>query len=177
MALNMKTGKLAGVAALDHVNILTNDIEACRRFYVDGLGFEEGFRPALSLPGLWLYIGFSPVVHIIEIDEPLPKHSGAVGQADFSIKDSGAVDHVAFRAHNFEQFTARLDANGIEWQDRELPGRDLHQLFCFDPHGVKVEFNFEGQDRPWKTLEKTHKEFLKSRAKDKAKSAKAKGRK
>jgi uncharacterized protein YwbE len=23
-----------------------------------------------------------------------------------------------------------------------------------DPHGIKVEFNFEGQDRPWSTLER-----------------------
>ena len=44
---------------------------------------------------------------------------------------------------------------------------DLHQLFCFDPHGIKVEFNFEGQDRPWKTLEKEHKKLKKPSAKKK----------
>ena len=41
MALNMRTGRLADIASLDHVNILTADVEACRRFYVDALGFEE----------------------------------------------------------------------------------------------------------------------------------------
>ena len=42
MALDMKTGKLADIASLDHVNILTPDVNQCRKFYVDTLGFEEG---------------------------------------------------------------------------------------------------------------------------------------
>ncbi len=171
MALNMKTGKLGNIATLDHVNVLTNDVEECRRFYVDGLGFEEGWRPNFKDPGLWLYIGGTPVVHVIQIDDPLPKHSGAIDQTmRFTLKDSGAVDHIAFRAHNFEKFTARLDANGIKWSDREVPGMDLHQVFCFDPHGVKCEFNFEGQDRPWRTLEKVQREVQKSKVKAKSKT-------
>jgi catechol 2,3-dioxygenase-like lactoylglutathione lyase family enzyme len=155
MALNMRTGKLADIASLDHVNILTADVEACRKFYVDALGFEEGFRPAFDVPGLWLYLEGAPVVHIIQVDEAPPKNSGS-------------IDHIAFRAHNFDKFTARLDANGIAYEDREIPGMDLHQLFCYDPHGIKVEFNFEGQDRPWTTVEKEHKAM-----KTAAKSAKA----
>ena len=163
MAIDMKTGKLADIATLDHVNISTNDVDACRRFYVDGLGFEEGFRPPLAAPGLWLYIGNSPVIHIVQVDKPLPKNSGT-------------IDHVAFRAHDFEKFTARLDAHGIKWDDRAIPGIDLHQLVCLDPHGIKVEINFEGRDRPWKTLEKVHREVQKSGVKAKGK-AKTKARK
>ncbi len=143
MAFDMRTGKLADVASLDHVNIVTDDVAACRRFYVDALGFEEGFRPAFDTPGIWLYVGGEPVVHIVQVDKMPPKNSGS-------------IDHIAFRAHNFEKFTARLDANGIAYEDREVPGMDLHQLFCYDPHGIKVEFNFQGQDRPWVTLEKEH---------------------
>ncbi len=161
MALDMRTGKLADIASLDHVNILTNDVEACREFYVDALGFEEGYRPPFDFPGLWLYLGNEPVIHIIEVQEPLPKNSGT-------------IDHIAFRAHNFDKFTARLESRGIEYQDREIPGMDLHQLFCFDPHGVKVEFNFEGQDRPWATIEKEHKAMRKAASKNKSKRAKGK---
>lgn len=145
MALNMRTGKLADIASLDHVNILTCDVEACRKFYIDALGFEEGFRPEFDFPGLWLYLGGAPVLHFIETDVKQPS-------------SNGVIDHIAFRAHDFEKFTARLEAHDIAFEDREIPGMDLHQLFCFDPHGIKVEFNFEGQDRPWKTLEKKHRE-------------------
>ena len=104
-------------------------------------GSRKGFDRPLAAPGLWLYIGNSPVIHIVQVDKPLPKNSGT-------------IDHVAFRAHDFEKFTARLDAHGIKWDDRAIPGIDLHQLVCLDPHGIKVEINFEGRDRPWKTLEK-----------------------
>ena len=147
MALDMKTGKLADIASLDHVNIRTSDIDACRKFYVDALGFEEGFRPDFGFAGLWLYLEGAPVLHFIQTDEELPNNSGT-------------IDHIAFRAHNFDKFTARLRNHNIEYEDMPIPGMDLHQLFCFDPHGVKVEFNFEGQDRPWDTLEQQHQEFL-----------------
>ena len=143
MVLNMKTGKLSNIASLDHVNILTKNIDKCRKFYVEGLGFEEGFRPLLDIPGLWLYLGDKPVIHIIEIAKPLP-----------NVLSSGSIDHIAFRAHNFDKFIQRLDKHKIKWEDREIVGMDLHQLFCHDPHGIKVEFNFEGQDRPWSTLER-----------------------
>lgn len=163
MALNMRTGKLADIASLDHVNILTNDVDACRKFYVDALGLEEGFRPGFDVPGLWLYVEGAPVVHIIQVEEPLPKNSGA-------------IDHIAFRAHNFDKFTSRLTANGIKYEDREIPGMDLHQLFCFDPHGIKVEFNFEGQDRPWATVKKAYEEIKKQTVRSKAEKKKSQGK-
>ena len=143
MALNLRTGKLADVATLDHVNIRSHDLEACRRFYVDALGFEEGFRPPFNSRGIWLYLRGAPVIHVLEVNEAMPKNSGT-------------IDHIAFRAHNFDKFAARLKSNGIEFDDRAVPGMELHQLFCYDPHGIKVEFNFEGQDRPWVTIEKAH---------------------
>ena len=143
MPLNMKTGKLAEVSSLDHVNILTNDIDACRRFYIDVLGFEEGYRPDFGFPGLWIYIGGAPVVHFIETETSQPANSGT-------------IDHIAFRAHNYEKFTARLKSHKVEFTDHAVPGMDLHQVFCIDPHGIKVEFNFEGQDRPWTVLEQEY---------------------
>ena len=69
MALDMKTGKLADIASLDHVNILTPDIDKCRAFYIDGLGFREGFRPDFGFPGLWLYLEGAPVLHFIQSDD------------------------------------------------------------------------------------------------------------
>ena len=141
MALDMHaTARRANVAALDHVNIVTEDVEACRRFYVDVLGFEEGFRPPFDTPGLWLYLGEVPALHIVEVREAAPRNSGS-------------IDHIAFRARNFDEFAARLEAHGIVYEDCAVPAMALHQIFCHDPHGIKIELNFEGRERPWATLE------------------------
>ena len=144
--------------SLDHYNISTNDLKACRRFYCKGLGLEEGFRPKVGSPGLWLYLEGRPVVHIIGFDDD-------VGTG------SGTVDHVAFRGSRYDQFAARLDDHGIKYEARPIPGMDLFQLFCFDPHGIKVEVNFFGMDRPWKVIAAEHKAMIAARAVKKAKAA------
>ena len=53
-----------------------------------------------------------------------------------------------------------------------VPGMDLYQVFCFDSHGIKIEFNFEGQDRPFSILSREHKE-LKAKTKEPAKGRKS----
>ena len=42
---------------LAHFSVRTTDVEASRQFYVEVLGFKEGFRPPFKFPGLWLYRG------------------------------------------------------------------------------------------------------------------------
>jgi len=151
-------GTTMPLESLDHYNISTNDLKACRRFYCKGLGLEDGFRPRFGIPGLWLYLEGRPVVHIIGFDED-------VGTG------SGTVDHVAFRGSRYDQFVARLDDNGIEYEARPVPDMDLYQLFCFDPHGIKVEVNFFGMDRPWKVIAAEHKAMNSARAAKKARAA------
>jgi catechol 2,3-dioxygenase-like lactoylglutathione lyase family enzyme len=128
----MSNETTTGALSLDHVNILTNDLAACRHFYVDVLHFKEGFRPDFDFPGLWIYLGHSPVLHFIHTDKLQPKNSGA-------------IDHVAFRATNFGAVTKRLKDNGIEFEHKSVPGMELQQIFCYDPHGIKIEFNFHGK--------------------------------
>ena len=41
---------------LDHCSIRTLDLPASRDFYVDVLGMDEGYRPDLPFPGVWLYL-------------------------------------------------------------------------------------------------------------------------
>ncbi len=128
------------LAGLDHVNISTNDLDACRAFYCGILGFEEGFRPNIAREGIWLYRNGQPLLHILKYDEEVPQ-------------GSGALDHVAFVAHEFEAFVANLDKHGVAYQESNLAQIEVYQVFFHDPHGIKIEANFIGDDRPRKIRE------------------------
>ncbi len=117
------------LADLDHYNIFTGDLERSVRFYEDVLGLHNGQRPDFGIPGAWLYCGEKAVVHLVGV-----KHSEKSG--------SGAVDHVAFRATDFEGMKANLQQRGIAFSEMAVPGFNVRQLFVHDPDGVKVELNF-----------------------------------
>ena len=60
------TCALMPLHGLDHVLVLTDDLEATRAFYCDVLGFEAGERPQLAFPGYWLYLDGVACVHVAE---------------------------------------------------------------------------------------------------------------
>ena len=55
-----------GVAALDHVLLLSDDIDSTRDFYCRAVGMSVGDRPPLPFPGYWLYAGGKPCLHIAD---------------------------------------------------------------------------------------------------------------
>ena len=54
------------VTAMEHVLVLSDDIEATREFYCDVVGLRVGERPPLEFGGYWLYAGDTPCLHIAE---------------------------------------------------------------------------------------------------------------
>lgn len=130
------------VQRIEHVFVMTDDIEATRRFYCDGLGFEVGFRPDLAFPGFWLYAGDVPCIHVGErrayerwtAERGLPFSERAIG--------TGPLDHVAFNATGFDDMKARLDAAGVEYEQNTLHDIGLSQIFVKDPNGVTIEMSF-----------------------------------
>ena len=54
-----------GVLAFNHFNIRAPKplLEEVRTFYVDVVGLAEGFRPAVPVPGYWLYLEALPILH------------------------------------------------------------------------------------------------------------------
>jgi len=141
-----------GIRKLAHFSVRTTDMEASRRFYVDVMGFQEGFRPPFNFPGLWLYRGGDEadygVVHIIGIDPEDP--SGLVeylgDKAEEELKGSGAVDHVAFLASDLPDMHRRLKAAALPYRERTVPSLGLHQVFVEDPSGVTIELNFPASE-------------------------------
>ena len=136
------------ISKLAHFSVRTTNMAASKRFYIEVMGFKEGFRPPFKFPGVWLYLGGDEadygVVHIIGIDpnDPsgLEEYLGA--KTDESLVGGGAVDHIAFTATNLSDMFRRLTAMEQPYRERTVPGLGLHQLFLEDPSGITIELNF-----------------------------------
>jgi catechol 2,3-dioxygenase-like lactoylglutathione lyase family enzyme len=122
------------VTGLDHFAILSSDAQRTARFYTDIVGLQVGFRPPdLSFPGMWLYSGEVPIVHVV-FEKPIPT------------LETGAVDHLSFKASgDANTMAARLAAHGIEFTKRTLDRTGVTQIFCRDPDNVGLEFNYPQQ--------------------------------
>ena len=122
-----------GVNTLNHFNIHSSDVEGTKDFFVDVLGFKIMKRPPFAFPGYWLGTGKIPTVHLI-------------GRPTAKAKGTGAIDHVAFLATGLKSMIARLEKLGIETEHRRVPDQNLHQIFLFDPNGVKIELNYPAKE-------------------------------
>ena len=137
---------------LAHFSVRTTDIEASKRFYIEVLGFTEGFRPPFEFPGLWLYRGGDEadygVVHIIGIDRNDPEGLKAYlgDKPEDSLHGSAAVDHLAFLASDLLEMHRRLNNAGLAFRERTVPSLGLHQVFVEDPSGVTIELNFPAHE-------------------------------
>jgi catechol 2,3-dioxygenase-like lactoylglutathione lyase family enzyme len=117
---------------LDHATIVTPQLDATRRFFVDVAGLTEGARPPFGVDGFWLYAQGRPVIHLI--DSTLPAQSG---------RTTPRIDHIAFRIDDSAQWQAllaRLKASGLAYQSADVPLSGETQLFVALGPGVAVEF-------------------------------------
>ncbi|MBL6945474.1 MAG: VOC family protein [Rhodospirillales bacterium] len=117
---------------LDHISVNPADLNKSIAFYTDVLGLEDGPRPPFSFPGAWIYCGGQPVVHLI---------GGRAGEPGIG---TGSIDHFAFHGTDMPAFTQRLRDHNIAFDERDLPGRGIRQVFMEDPDGVTIEVNFTG---------------------------------
>jgi catechol 2,3-dioxygenase-like lactoylglutathione lyase family enzyme len=120
---------------LDHVLVLTDDIEATKSFYRDALGLEVGNRPPFEFSGYWLYLDGVPCLHVADRDE----YEAQAARLGLGV--GPAVDHVAFGGSDYDELVARLEAAGIDAVANEVPGGALRQLYVTDPNGVRIELN------------------------------------
>ncbi|MCL4799036.1 MAG: VOC family protein [Burkholderiales bacterium] len=118
------------VVGLDHYALLSSNPERTTRFYSEIVGLKVGPRPNLSFPGVWLYAGDHPIVHVI-FDKAIPT------------KETGAVDHLAFIARgSVEETLAMLEKHNIAFSSRVIERTGVTQVFFRDPDNVGVELNF-----------------------------------
>ncbi|MDA0261829.1 MAG: VOC family protein [Proteobacteria bacterium] len=122
----------------NHFTIRAQDVEKTKTFYVDVLGMRVGSRPNFQNPGIWLYCGVTPVIHLF--DGSL--QDVYVGNVEQTTRGSGSVDHIAFAGDDYEGMRQGLDAKGIAYKVLSLPELDVDQLFVEDPNGLMVEMQF-----------------------------------
>lgn len=129
---------------LDHCAIRTAKLEETKDFYTDALGLSIGDRPDFPFPGYWLYLGDTPVVHLVGIDPDDPQGLiDTLGEVDIdSLEGTGSFDHVAFTAGDAPELLDRLRRLGVPFRERQVPDLDLFQIFLEDPNGVTIEVNY-----------------------------------
>lgn len=125
------------VTGLDHVNIVTADIEGTKRFYKTLLGLVDGDTSAVP-PGIevhWLADASGrSIIHLQRTD------AQSRGTANLA-RNTGAIDHVAFDCDDFTGMQARCAALGVPHRTG-LVTDGLSQLFVTDPNNVLLELNF-----------------------------------
>jgi catechol 2,3-dioxygenase-like lactoylglutathione lyase family enzyme len=131
----------SGVSALDHVLVLSDDIERSREFYEGAVGLQTGPRPPLEFDGFWLYAGECPCLHVAD----RAAYRGHAQTMGLTVPERaggpGPVDHIAFVADDYDAACQRLERCGVQPVHNDVPGGGPRQLFFFDPDGARVEIN------------------------------------
>jgi methylmalonyl-CoA/ethylmalonyl-CoA epimerase len=126
-------------AEIDHVGILTEDLESIAALFGDRLGLEVGTRepdPELGLEFLWVRCGEVPLEFIRPIDPD--------GPAAARLRDHGSgVDHIALAVDSVADSLAWCRERGIETADatprRGAKGSVIAFLDAAEAGGARVE--------------------------------------
>ena len=127
------------VLALDHVNIITADLEGTVRFYTELLELEarDGPPPLTHENARWMYDESGrAIVHINSVECP------RVYDREVHPGSTGALHHVALRCSGYEEVRARLSRRGIGHELNDVSAVGLRQIFVLDPSRVLLELNF-----------------------------------
>lgn len=129
------------VEALDHVNVVTADLDRAESFYRALLALET--RPAppplTRETARWMFdTAGRAVLHLNSLD--LPRFF----DRDMAPGPTGALHHVAFRCTGYDDTVARISAMALDHRCNNVTAIGLRQIFVADPDGVLLELNFFG---------------------------------
>jgi catechol 2,3-dioxygenase-like lactoylglutathione lyase family enzyme len=130
------------VNALDHVNIITADLDGTARFYAELFDLErrDAPPPISSKQAQWMCDATGrAILHINSLDCP------RFYQRDVRPGPTGALHHVALNCSGYEETMARLKSRDLKYQVSDVQAIGLRQIFSLDPNGVLLELNFFGE--------------------------------
>ena len=129
------------VERLDHVNIITADLEGSVSFYAElfGLTARDGPPPLTHQNARWMYDAAGrAVLHLNSLDCP------RACERAVRPGPTGALHHVALACSGYEELRARLARHALAHQLNDVPAAGLRQIFVLDPNQVLLELNFFG---------------------------------
>ena len=129
------------VNALDHVNIITADLDGTCDFYAELLSLDRRNAPPPLTPqtAQWMYDDADrPILHINSLD--------CIRAYDREVAPgpTGSIHHVALNCSGYDEVIARLNARARDHQVNLIEAIGLRQVFTLDPNGVLLELNFFG---------------------------------
>lgn len=129
------------INGLDHVNIITDDLDGTAAFYERALGLHRTATPVTGFKGAWLSdADGNAIVHVMWKDP-----AGNFGAEHVPGSVTGAVHHVAFRCRGYDGAIERLKAAGLQYFTNEIRNVGMRQIFLRDPNAINIELNFAGE--------------------------------
>ena len=130
------------VERLDHVNIITADLDGTAQFYAELFGLERRDAPPPLTPqnAQWMFDEADRAIFHINSEDCPRTYQRAVAPGP-----TGSIHHVALRCSGHDEMLARLDARGMKRALNHIPAIGLRQIFTEDPNGVLLELNFFGE--------------------------------
>jgi catechol 2,3-dioxygenase-like lactoylglutathione lyase family enzyme len=129
------------VQALDHVNIITADLDGTARFYAELFGLERRNGPPPLTPdnAQWMFDGEGRAIFHINSLDCLRAYD-----RDVMPGPTGSIHHVALRCEGYDMIAARLNERDTDYKTNLVASIGLRQIFTADPNGVLLELNFFG---------------------------------
>jgi len=116
--------------SLNHVNLMTHDMDRMVEFYTRTMGFRVGPRPPFNNEGTWLYLGDFALIHLVKTDcEPFNKDP--------------KIAHFAFSGTGMSEFAAHLRELDVPHIFRAVPKTEIVQVVLRDPDRNVFEVLFD----------------------------------
>lgn len=120
------------IQRLDHVNVVTANLNEMVPWYEKILGLHSGLRPDFPFNGAWLYAEEAAVIHLVEDTGTV--HTGS----EAALK----LEHFAFSATDASAFERVLEKHGEPFKKIEVTDAGLIQFHVSDPDGNHVHVDF-----------------------------------
>ncbi|XP_073303446.1 uncharacterized protein [Primulina huaijiensis] len=133
----------ANGACLNHIARESTDIKRLAQFYKETFGFEQVESPTFDFEVIWLKLGSSLFLHLIERNpnSTLPESPWSATSAVEDPRNLPRGHHICIYVPNFDSLLQNLKEKGINVYEKTLPDGKTKQAFFFDPDGNGLEIS------------------------------------